>query len=271
MARKRKAKGERMAGPTSELALSATPVPMASEAPAQPPVLLTAQQEKEGGQRFAAEVDRIVQRYQSTIATILATHWETGKFVDSLVVQPGHWGNVTVEKLAESLAGRLKAGGISPASLYAYRQLFNVFPSQEDVRKLANLNIPWWVVNRMLPWTKEARDEFIAAYPNLDTKKVAEWIDDRSKELPEKAGKKAKVSDGHKIRAALSVYDAIGGICADLNSRMNELGKADKIWQEDEDKPRQGEFAKKRKDMIKALESTGEHIKIVLARLEEKK
>ena len=244
-------------------------VPLSSEAPAQAPVVLTPAQQEEGDRRFVAAAESVAARYGGTITQILLAHWETGKLVDSMVVQPMHWGNATVQKLAEYLEGKggIKAGGMSVASLYAYRQFFNAYPELEHVRHLAGLKMGWWIINRILPWSKEDRDKFEIDYPKLTPDEVATIISDKSKALPAPSSGKKKSSDGHKIRAILSVFGAVSGICADLNSRLGEIPKAIKVWKEDEDEARRSEFAKAVKDMEKALGTTVDRVGVILKEL----
>ena len=266
----KKAKNKRKGADSGDDAvMSSVPVPLSSEAPEAAAVVLTPAQEEEGKQRFVEEARKIATRYQGTIAQIMFAHWETGKFVDSLMVQPGHWGNATVQRLSEYLQsdGGVKAGGVSAASLYAYRQLFTSYPEMEQVKQLSKDGIGWWHVNRFLGWPKEERDKFVAAFPKLSAEDVVKWIDAKSKALPAPAAGKRPKSDGHKIRAILSVFGAISGICADLNSRMGELAKADKVWHEDEDQVRQAEFGKARRDMGKALDATRGKIEAILKQL----
>lgn len=210
--------------------------------------LLTAKERKEAQERWEEKVEHFNHIDISTLEKILLAYHERGSFVQELIDNPRHYGNRTVEVLAETL-------DTSERILYGYRAFFATW-SEKEVREKAARKIPWHVLYYLINIKdKKVRDDLEDRYRKekwtaerlqLEVKKANHEIREEAEENGKPVNRRGGVTPLKIIRKTASMAGKLG-------DQLEELGDAVKDTCGIEDEERIEDISNGKKEAKSAL------------------
>jgi len=185
---------------------------------------LTADERKAGEQRWTERLDAIKKEETATLKCVLVSLWNKGGFVHELLDEPKKYGNHSVENLATEL-------NIGISSLYFYRRFHDAVPLETAIR-YSDLHLSWHAVMYLTGVKDEkTRETLIEKYrkEKWSAEKLETEVKKINEDVREKKEKKGEKADKRGANSPLRLTKAVLNSAEDLDTKLDELVKIDKV------------------------------------------